>query len=71
MKINKYHPDGLCEHDRKLFDEAFRMSKDCNRWQDVKWLSSMAQDPLLESVLEETCRQMFHLREYYDDMNVE
>jgi hypothetical protein len=67
MRIRDYNPSGLCDTDRAIFNNALELSKDCNKWQWLEYLSSMAQNIELVCLLRDTSRKMFHTLDYYSD----
>lgn len=66
MKLRDYDSSGLSSYDLRIYEEALDTMTDCNKWQHMRYLSTMVQLPELEQLLLAESDKMRHTLEFYE-----
>jgi len=70
MRLKDFDTRLLAQLDQQIYEEALRLSRDCNRWMEVYDLAGRCQSSSLESMLLHTSNVMKQTLDYYDNEEI-
>ena len=70
MRLSSFDIRYLSHLDHEIYEEALRLSRDCNKWKEVYDLAGKAQSSSLESMLLHTSNVMKSTLDYYTNEEI-